>query len=1778
MLNIIEKYKILETIYCSSSRSVYKAFNLESKENVIIKTIDSELYDFISHSKLKNEYRLIHKLQGEYVIKAYELLYFDSQYYLVSEDFGAVSLLQYCQTTKLNMKEFLEIAIKTAKCLEYLHKNGVVHRDINPTNIVYNPEKKILKLIDFDISSEFSFEEMQPLNPNKLEGTLAYISPEQTGRMNRLIDYRTDFYSFGVTLYQLICGRLPFISHDPAELVHFQMAGIPITANEVDPLIPKAVSGIISKLMEKMPDERYRSATGIIFDLQECLKQLKKNEIIEKFELGLGDTHDKFEIIKKIYGRDKEIRKLLTSFQNVKKGKVESFVIGGYSGIGKTSLVREIQKFVIKEQGMFLWGKYDQYNKNAPYSAYFQAIEQFCRYILSEPETVMNYWKKRILDIMGSSSKLITEDVPLLELIIGEQPIIKSTSIIEEQTMFKLALKNWIVAVASQKNPLVLFMDDLQWADMASLELFINIHLDPDINSFLFIGTYRNNEVDISHPLMRSIEKINRNNGSVEVIQLESLDLGSIKQMIASIVSHPEKEITGLAQAVYEKTSGNPFYTIEFLKQCNEDKLFYYDQDEMRWKWNGDEIKKSRASENVADYLIGKIELLPLSVKKLITTAACIGNHFDIKVLSALSGKDMPSIIEELKPTINEDMIYVSSKENGELQFKFCHDKFQQAGYQILTECVRKENHIRIARYYETVEGYEGSDYLYVIAEHYSKGIDCLKKSQEMERAIEIFFKAARKAIFSSAFATAKEYLELILEIIPQTINKERSFLLRVNIEYHLVLFSLALFDELDKIHIVIEELVKEPLELVDSCCLQLVSLSNRGRFEEAFFMGTSLLERLGIEYPKVELLKTVQLEIEKYYEHVRKGSIERLEEKENLSDKKDIAVAKILNRIAAAGLFFNPLASFWATLVNTNRMMERGITPMSLGGSAALILALINLRNNYDQGYKLAKTTISIAKTRGFTNELYRIYHTYGLFTCHWYEPLENGVFYAHEAYKGNLKNGEFEFSCFSFFTSQVAILESCNSISEMQDEVAVALSFAKKMNNLFSLESFVVFNQLVKALQGETLTYGSFDDEVFNEEKHVKEIQHNAMAVCYYCIYGTLVAVLFGNFSKAYTLAEKVIPYIAHMSGFYTVALHNFLYSLAICKTIDKIECSQEIDRLLNVLRENQEWLYQRAKDAPFNFQHFYDLIDAEMKIVEGKYDEAFRLYEKAILGAKENKRPYHYALACELAGVQYLRLGIERIGRFYLKESYSGFLSWEATGKTKQMEERYIDIIFNAIDSLKLGQYSSNRRSLTNAADFDLNAVIKATQAISGVIERNRLLEILMKIILENSGSNKGYIFLKDDIRWILSAFVIVKGVAESIFVEKEVDFGSADTNKLLPLSVISYVIRTKEPLIIGNVNKSQFSSDNFYLENDDALSFMCFPILSQNLLKGIIYLENHVLTEAFTKERIQVLNIFASQAAISLENSMLYSELEKKVTERTKQLNDTYQKYADLVNNLSVGVSRRSDCINGVYLEANPALVKMFEAKSKDEFIKQPISKYYLNYEGIKQLNDKILQEGLIEDEELEMITLKGKVFWASHTAIRKKDNDGQIYIDGIITDITQRKHGEEELRELALVDELTGLYNRRGFITLATQQIKTADRLDQKLILMYADMDKMKWINDTFGHLEGDRALIDFAGILINTFRSADIICRIGGDEFIGLALDTEGTVETTLVARLSENLKEYNLQSSRLYELSTSIGVAKYDNNNPCTLDELLKRGDNLMYEEKRKKRIQREK
>ncbi len=1486
MIGIEEKYEILQTLYRSPSSIIFRAMNIQTQEKVIIKTLNRQLYNHDNLNKLKNEYQILIRLGGDYVIKAHDFVNIETRFAIIIEDFGAVSLAQYIQGRRLDLRVFLDIALKICTCLDYIHQHQIIHKDINPSNIVFNPESEQIKIIDFGISSEYCYETMPAFNPHVIESTLQYMSPEQTGRMNRPIDYRADFYLLGVTLYELACGQLPFVTSNPAEMVYSHIALEPIPVHKIDPAVPESISCIISKLMAKVPEDRYQSTAGIIFDLRKCMESLDMgSDFVAKFKVGTGDLIDKFEIPKKLYGRESELDNLLSSFERIRQGKAELVLISGYSGIGKTSLVRELHKPIIREQGIFISGKYDQYTKNKPFSALIKALDQFCSYILSEPEPSIELWRSRILEALTGRGRLITELIPRLELVIGEQPVIQEVSPTEEQFWFKIALKKLILTISFSEHPVVFFMDDIHWADMASLELFKSILTDSDVENLMFIGAYRSNEVNASHPLIRSIEKMKKDKGTVKNIHLQNLSLMNITDLICDFTKSSETEAVRLAKIVIEKTMGNPFYTIEFFNLCYTNGLIYYNPNANAWEWDEANIRSIKLSDNVIDYLIEKIGALPKDTRDLISVAACIGDNFSLRELAMIYGKEDFTVSMQLKPAVAAEMIYSANDDrNKEIQFQFCHDKFQQAGYQLLSVERRQYVHLDIARYYDNLVELEGSARLFMVAEHYSKALNCLHSEEEIHNTIDIFFRTARAAISSSAFDTARKYLDFIEAMASQEMKSDKSFMLHLYSEQHLALFSLALFDELDVVFSRIGLITNDPLELVDVYCIQLISLSNRSRYEEAFFLGVSLLEKLDVHYPHNQLVEKIEEAMEEYYSYEQVTGFDGLEEMPVINDAKTQSIAKLLNRMQPAGLFFNPLSAFWAICTNTNFMIKNGMTPWSLESSAAFILPSIALRNDYRTGYKLAKSALAVCYKHGFISELYRIYHILGLFTGHWFQPLENGVYYAHEAFKGNLDNGEFEFSCYSYFSSQVAVLEICSSISEMQMEVEAAYSFAHRTNNLFALSSFITFKQLIKAIKGEASSHGSFNDIFFQEEKYLIEIKDHAIAQCYYSIYRALSAIIFGDYKKALTLTNEIAPLLPHMSGFYTIALHNFLHSLAICRTISELAEGKERENLRIKLRNNQVWMKKRAQDAPFNFQHLYALINAEILVLEGRYDNALRLYETAITTAQKNKRPYHYALFCELAGQRYLHMGIMKIAAFYLKEAYSAYLAWEATGKTSAMKKEYPQLLFSNIDMNSVQYYSP---STIFSDSIDLGAVIQATQAISGEIERKKLLKTLMTIILENSGSNRGYFLLKDLNRWILSRYESIAGVLEPSFEEKEFVLENHDAQFDLPAAIINYVIRTKEPLIIGNVEESQFASNN-YFKGLNTLSALCFPVLFQNSLKGIVYLENDLLTDAFSNKRLEVLNILGSQAAISLENSALFADLDKKVALRTFQL--------------------------------------------------------------------------------------------------------------------------------------------------------------------------------------------------------------------------------------------------------------------------------------------------
>lgn len=707
MTIVLSGYQILSQIYESTNSIVYRGIRQQDNQPVILKTLKQDYPTPAELTRYKQEYEIASNLNIEGVIKVYSLQAYQRMLVIVQEDFGGSSLKMLMNNPVeaqniASLRQFLHIAIKIAEILGNIHAANVIHKDINPANILLNQETGQVKIIDFGISTVFTRENPTLKSPNILEGTLAYISPEQTGRMNRFLDYRTDFYSLGITFCELLTGQLPFTTNDVLELVHCHIAKQPDSPHQIKPEIPKPVSDIVMKMIAKTAEDRYQSAFGIKADLEICLNQLQTQNLIEPFNLGSKDTSGKFQIPQKIYGREAEIVTLLEAFERVAAGKIdgiELMLVAGYSGIGKSALVQEIYKPITRDRGYFIAGKFDQFQRNIPYSAVVAAFSDLVRQLLTETETQLNKWRQKILTALGVNGQIVIDVIPEVELILGKQPPVPNLGSAEAQNRFNLVFQNFIRTFCDRDHPLVIFLDDLQWADSATLKLIQLMMTDAETQYLFLIGAYRDNEVNLTHPLMMALEDIRTGGATVNTIALAPLSIEHISQLIADTLSANIETIKSLSKLVFSKTNGNPFFVNEILKKLYNEELIYFNFYSHIWQWNIAQIEQTSITENVVDLMIAKLKKLPESSQQLLHFAACVGRDFDLKILSLISGKSVVELFSDLKVAIQSELIISLSELDSELliqYYKFGHDRIQEAAYALIDESQKKAIHLLI--------------------------------------------------------------------------------------------------------------------------------------------------------------------------------------------------------------------------------------------------------------------------------------------------------------------------------------------------------------------------------------------------------------------------------------------------------------------------------------------------------------------------------------------------------------------------------------------------------------------------------------------------------------------------------------------------------------------------------------------------------------------------------------------------------------------------------------------------------------------------------------------------------------------------------------------------------------------------------------------------------------------------------------------------------------------------------------------------------------------------
>ncbi|MEL7034175.1 MAG: AAA family ATPase [Cyanobacteria bacterium J06592_8] len=1515
-----QKYQNLECIHQGQKSLVYRTQRISDHQPVILKLLRSEYPSFNELVQFRHQYTITQNLNIPGIIQPLALENYRNSLILVMADEGYISLDEYTQNNSLSLSQCLTIGITLAEILAGLYYHRIIHKDIKPANILIHPETQQIQLIDFSIASLLPKETQDLKNPNILEGTLAYISPEQTGRMNRGIDYRTDFYSFGVTLYELLSGKLPFEATDAMELVHCHIAKMPsVLGNNEE--IPEVVSNIVFKLMAKNAEDRYQSAWGIQKDLEICLNQLENTEKVELFEIATQDICNHFIIPEKLYGRQQPVQQLLDAFVRVAfpqekrvaskpdKTRSEMMLVAGYSGVGKTAVVNEVHKPIVRQRGYFIKGKFDQFQRNIPFSAFVQALRDLMGQLLSENDAQLQQWKQKILAAVGDNGQVIIEVIPELEKIIGQQPPVTELSGSAAQNRFNLLFQKFLQVLTTKEHPLVIFLDDLQWADSASLNLLKLLMSEAESQYLFLIGAYRDNEVSPAHPLMLTLDEIKKQDAVVNTITLAPLRQHDLNQLVADTLHCSLPQALPLTQAVYQKTKGNPFFATQFLKALHEDGGIHFNPEEGFWQCDLAQVKLAAVSEDVVEFVSKRLQKFNPLTQDTLKLAACIGNEFDLETLAIVRQTSEVETATDLWQALKEGLILPTTEvykfytdktqeihlnQNGNhisVSYKFLHDRIQQAAYSLIPEEHKKATHLKIGQLLlKNIPESEQEERIFEIVNQLNYGVELITKQKEKDELAELNLIACRKARSATAYQAGREYASIGLSLLG-----EKAWLRQyeMSLNFHELAAELASlcgdFDQMDKLIEIVIAQAQSLLEQVDVYRIIIQANASQNKLTEAITIAQQFLQKLGMILPEEPTQNDVQQSILDIEKLIGNREIEDFVDLPLMTDAEKIAIVQTASSIIpVTHMSGSPLFPLVVAL-SVKLSIQYGNTSASILAYACYAIIVCNMQQDVNIGVKFGQLALQVVSKMDAKAVKPAALVVAGLFVLHRQSHIKETLPLLQESYISALEVGNYEFAGYSIEDFCLNSFWCGQPLANLEQETRVYCNALVQLNQVVIANRcrISIFWQSILNLLGIGENPTILSGEVLDEAEFIPHIlsTRNVLGLYYFYLYKLMLFYLFEEVQSAQSYAVKVKQYL--VAGASTVGEPAFYFydSLTILAALNlKLSDSSEI---LQKVEKNQIILQQQwATHAPMNYQHKYDLVEAEKCRVLGQKLEAMELYDKAIAGAKENEYIQEEALANELAAKFYLELGREKVAQTYMIEAYYCYSHWGAKAKVDQLEQQYPDLLTPILQQEKVNinrfQTCTETRSQgshTSASSIsisnllDLTSVIKASQALSGEIELEKLFTKLMQVILENAGATKGALILNRDQQ--LTVEVIT---TQSPDLNGNLSFilqglPLAESSEV-PHKFINRVKRQLEPLVIDNVlNQPEWAADE-YLLTQQPISLLGLPISNQGKLLAILYLENCLMTQAFTDDRVEVLKLLCSQAAISLENAQLF----------------------------------------------------------------------------------------------------------------------------------------------------------------------------------------------------------------------------------------------------------------------------------------------------------------
>ena len=1522
----LKDYEILHEKSPKDGVKIYSARHVHSSSRVNIFFLTVAEKAKVIAETIYQTYLPLQKLTSPHVARVYAIKKISdattSGIAFIVEEVEGILLKKYLTKHQpMAVEKFIHIAIQLVSAVNDLHKAGLTHGGLTPQTIIIDPEPGHVCINDFAFelipyNKPGSFDSKNKAPINLTEAYLPYISPEQTGRMNRDVDFRTDFYSLGIIFYELLTGILPFTGERPMELIHAHMARNPIPPSAIREEIGGPLSEIITKLLSKSPKNRYQSAYGLKSDLLQCLEKDISNNRKTPFQPARHDISERFRLTDRMYGREIEMAMLVDEFERVSRNKLGITMIAGYSGVGKSRLVAEIQNYIINKGGNFISGKYEQFSQDIPYSGLIQAFGEIIKQILTESTAHINNWRQNLTAALGANAQVIIDVIPEVELIIGKQPPVLELSPTEAQNRFQMVFEKFLQVFATTEHPLTLFIDNMQWADPAGLRLMEAFFTGTKTQNFYFIGAYRNNESSDSHPLFASLKAIKNKGVPVQTITLKPISETHVCHLISDTLQENLSHVKLLAQIVHDKTRGNPFFIRQFLETLNADGFLSYDYENGRWQWDIEKITTQSITDNVVDFMSAKVLKLSDNSQQILQLASCIGNPFDLSLLAMVAKKPPTEIIGDLREAIGLGLVRARSdvhrhmnkltsdppeaqlNQGDDISFEFLHDKIMQAVYAFIPDAQKNKLHLQIGRL--ILKNTDPADLpirIFPIVSHFNYGKHLLTKKADQTQLARLNLIAGKKAKDAAAHDQALNYLETGEKLLPKNSWYDH-YELTFDIKKHQMecAYLLHHFDMAENLFQVLLDRVASDEDKARIYNQKMIMLAGLAKHEDALKIGATGLRLLKVKLPKragkLDVLNTIfALKLRLYHK-----DIDTLLELPEISDSRLLLILKMMMNVSLSAYFCQPYLASYLALNIFKMTLKHGNSDVSPFAYVIYGSALCAIFKDYETGHKFGKLALKANDRFGGPQMTSKVLLYYGNAINIWHSHMRQGIDSTRTGIKSALETGDFNYAIYHIQMLIVFMLAGGKPLDEVAEECDRYYEFVEQSQDIGALNYLISVRQFIKCLIGMTYDHFSLTDDRFDEIQHIKNMEKDDIKIilCRHYLIKMRLLYIMGDFDGALIAANKCAALKHYHIGTIIIPEYYFYHCLVLTAIYPSVSKPRQIfyrKRIKTFCRR----LKQLSSQCPENFEDKYLLAEAEYAKITGRDRQAFTFYHRAIKCAKTDGFTQNNAIANEAAAKFYISKGFDDIAKPFMTRARQSYRHWGAATKVDLLEKHFSTFLLD----------ESNGKSLPGKQHLDYNTIVNALQMISTEIILEDLLKNLMKIVLENAGARK-------------VQFLTIKSNQMFLEAQHNIDYEDTIVYKSLPaenridlfLPVLNYVKRTKTYMALDDAGSEGDFTQHAYVLKYQPKSVLCLPVLRHSQLVALLYLENNITPAVFTPDRIKVLIFLASQAAISLENARLYENViqnEKELRRMSDKREDESLRYQAQLRSLSSELS-------------------------------------------------------------------------------------------------------------------------------------------------------------------------------------------------------------------------------------------------------------------------------